>query len=165
MKDLHDQLDKCKSGKTVTKDPLEQPRTEEVVAREFGGELMETHNEVFPGMGESGKSEPVIEQVAPELAVPRADSPPVEYSHDEATRADSPGPPEYPYPKTPKSVKGDVEPDDSEIGNLLDQAGRILGKQPYGIHHYDDDDDDDDLDEDFRLILKPNRNFTSNWAF
>lgn len=151
------------------KDPSEQPHTEEVAAKEFGGELVEAHHGVFPGVEESGESGLVVEQVvemplpAPEPAVLRADSPPAEDSHDETTRADSPGPPEYPYPKTPKSVKGDVEPDEAEIGNLLDQAGRILGKQSYGIHHYDDE--DDDFEEEFKLILKPNKNFTSSWAF
>lgn len=80
----------------------------------------------------------------------------------EANRADTPGLSEYPYPKTPKSVKGDVEPDESEIVNLLDQAGRILGKGSYGMHF---DDDYGDSEEEFKLILKPNRNFTSSWAF
>lgn len=166
VEDLHNQLGKCQSEKVVMKDPPEQPHIGGVALGEFGGELVGAHNEVLPGVRESDKSEPVIEQVAEmplELAMPRAYSPLVEDSHDEAARADSPGPSEYPYPKTPKSVKGDVEPDEAEIGNLLDQAGRILGKQPYGIHHYDDE--DDDFEEDFRLILKPNRNFTSSWAF
>lgn len=166
VEDLHNQLGKCRSEKVVMIDPPEQPHIEGVALEEFGGELVGAHNEVLPGVRESDKSEPVIEQVAEmplELAMPRAYSPLVEDSHDEAARADSPGPSEYPYPKTPKSVKGDVEPDEAEIGNLLDQAGRILGKQPYGIHHYDDE--DDDFEEDFRLILKPNRNFTSSWAF
>lgn len=164
VQELHGQLDKCQSGQAVMKNFPEQPQTEELAVEELGGEL---HNEgavVLPGAGESG--ERVVEQVV-EIPLPapepiRADSPPVEESHDEAARADSPGLPEYPYPKTPKSVKGDVEPDEAEIGNLLDQAGRILGKQPYGFHHYDDD---DDSEEDFRLILKPNKNFTSSWAF
>lgn len=159
VEDLHGQLDKCQSGKAVMRDFPERLHTGEVTAGGLGGELMETHDEGFRGDG----VEPVVTQLpAPEHAVPRADSPPVEDLRDEATRADSPGPPEYPYPKTPKSVKGDVEPDEAEIGNLLDQAGRILGKQPYGIHHYDDE---DDFEEDFRLILKPNKNFRSNWAF
>lgn len=157
VEDLHGQLDKCQSKNAVMKGHLEQPHTEEVAVGEFGGELVEAHNEGF-----HGAEEQVVEMPLP-APMPHADSPPVEDFHDEAARADSPGPPEYPYPKTPKSVKGDVEPDDAEIGNLLDQAGRILGKQPYGIHHYDDE--DDDFEEDFRLILKPNRNFTSSWAF
>lgn len=165
VEDLHNQLDKCQSEKVVMNDPPEQPHIEGVAVGGLGSELVEAHNEVLPGVIESDRSEPVIEQVAEiplELAIPHSDSPLVEDSHDEAARADSPGLSEYPYPKTPKSVKGDVEPDEAEIGNLLDQAGRILGKQPYGIHHYDDE---DDFEEDFRLILKPNRNFTSSWAF
>lgn len=160
VEDLHGQLNKCRSGEAIVGDFPGVLHTGEVAAGGLGRELVEAHNEGFHGDG----VEPVVvgmQLPAPEHAVPRADSP-VEDFHDEAIRADSPGPPEYPYPKTPKSVKGDVEPDEAEIGNLLDQAGRILGKQPYGIHHYDDE---DDFEEDFRLILKPNKNFRSNWAF
>lgn len=161
VKDLHGQLDKCQSGQSVVKDPPEQPQAEDVTV---GGELAQVHNEVvvLPGVEESEPVEIALPAPEPEPLAARPDSPPVEEPTDETARADSPGPPEYPYPKTPKSVRGDIEPDEAEIGNLLDQAGRILGKQPYGFHHYDDDDDEE---EEFKLILKPNKNFTSSWAF
>ncbi|KAH8146726.1 uncharacterized protein LAJ45_09100 [Morchella importuna] len=83
-----------------------------------------------PRIDVESKGGKIVEQVIemPSNTSVAHEESPLDY---EANRADTPGLSEYPYPKTPKSVKGDVEPDESEIVNLLDQAGRILGKAIY----------------------------------
>lgn len=174
VKDLQSQLGKSQSEAiTVVNDlpgGLDKSQSEEVATKGPPDGLVDVKPEgvvAAPRIEASEKSDQIIEQV---VEVP-LDAPnpvearqwPTEESKEEVARADSPGPPEYPYPKTPKSVKGDVEPDDAQIENLLDQAGRILGKTSYKFNTYDDE--YDDPEEDFKLILKPNRNFRSNWAF